>query len=217
MDADAPEEVLPEGRERLNGKVWMRDGKGALWPVEMVKTQHLLEDELVRRLHAKAELASKILADLKLECFVEIATYEQLLAEVYKTKLGGAKGNKTLATYDATRRIQVQISDLTSFGPELQAAKALFDECLNEWSAESRPELRSLVTRAFSTDKEGLVNRSLLFMLLRTESEDERWSRACEAIKDSIRVDGSKEYIRFHHRPAANANWDHLALDIAAV
>jgi len=75
----------------------------------------------------------------------------------------------------------VQVADHIDFGPELQIAKGLDDECLNEWSAEARPESRAIVTRAFNTDKAGQINRSENFMLLRLDISDARWLRTLAA------------------------------------
>ncbi len=97
-------------------------------------------------------------------------------------------------------KVQVQVAELIDFGPELQIAKKLVDECLNEWSADSRPEIQALVSDAFDTDKEGKINRAKIFMLLRHSIEDERWMRAMDAIRDAMRVTGSKEYVRFYTR-----------------
>ncbi|MBD3838136.1 DUF3164 family protein, partial [Brevundimonas sp.] len=95
-------------------------------------------------------------------------------------------------------------------------AKKLVDECLVEWSTDSRPELQAIVQRAFNTDKEGLVNRAELFGLLRLEIADDRWQRAMKAIKESIRVEGTKEYVRFYRRPHARAAWSPVTIDVAS-
>ena len=68
----------------------------------------------------------------------------------------------------------------------------------------------------FSVDKEGQINRAELFMLLRVEIADPRWVRAMDAIRDSIRVIGSRTYVRFYERDVADAPWRSVPLDIAA-
>ena len=35
------------------------------------------------------------------------------------------------------------------------------------------------------------------------------------AIKDSIRVEGSKEHVRFYQRPTARAKWEAVTIDVA--
>ena len=119
-------------------------------------------------------------------------------------------------TFDGRLKVTVQVADQLAFGAELQAAKKLVDACLSEWSAGSRDELIAIVNRAFSVDKEGQINRAELFMLLRVDIADERWKSAMQAVRDSIRIIGSKTYIRFHERDTAGGGWRPITLDLAA-
>lgn len=118
-------------------------------------------------------------------------------------------------TFDGTMKVQVQVADFIDFGPQLQVAKGLIDECLNEWSADSRPEIRALVTRTFNTDQEGKINRSEIFRLLRLDIEDERWNRAMDAVRDAMRVTGSKTYVRFYERERHDGAWKAVTIDLA--
>jgi hypothetical protein len=105
---------------------------------------------------------------------------------------------------------------MLEFGPELQAAKAIIDECLIEWASGGDANIQAIVSRAFSVDKQGQINRTELFMLLRVQITDPRWLRAMEAIRDSIRVVGSRTYMRVYERSAPDAPWRAIALDMAA-
>lgn len=129
----------------------------------------------------------------------------------------GWKGNYTLTSFDGRKKVTVQIAERIDFGPELQVAKSLVDECLREWSADSSANLRSIVNRAFAVDQQGKINKAELFSILRLEIEDDRWQRAMKAIRDSMRVTGTKEYVRFYERTTADAPWTAVSLDIAAL
>lgn len=197
------------------GTPYLRDAKGALVPLASVKPADLLMDELVRGMTTSASSLSAQLAGFKLDAFDQVSAFQALLAQDYGATLGGKRGNITLTSFDGCRKVQVQVSDLLEFGPELQAAKSLVDECLTGWSKDSGTELRALVTRAFSVEK-GQINRAELFMLLRVNITDERWVRAMDAIRDSIRVIGSRQYMRFYQRATPEAGWQAITLDIAA-
>ena len=158
---------------------------------------------------------SAIIREFKGATFDHVAGFQALLAQEYGAAIGGKKGNITLTSYDGCRKVQVQVADLVEFGPELQAAKALIDECLSGWAKDSGAELQALVNRVFSVDKEGQINRAELFMLLRVEIQDERWKRAMEAIRDSMRVIGSRTYVRFYERDAPDGAWRAISIDIA--
>lgn len=217
MASDFTPAPIPAAIAAVDGKPFMYDGKGNLVPVGLVKAQHLIEDQLVRKIMGYAVALSEQVARFKAHTFDDIGGYEALLAQEYAATLGGAKGNKTLMSFDGLFKVQVQVADNVVFGPELQIAKALIDECLNEWAAGTRDEVRVIITRAFNTDKEGQVNRAQIYMLLRLEIEDDRWQRAMKAIRDAMRVVGSKTYIRCYMREAFDGAWQPVSIDLAKV
>jgi hypothetical protein len=206
---------VPDGRVTANGKTYMADAKGALVPIEMIRPEDQLEDETVRKIIGYGLALSAQVARFKSHVFEDLGDFEAILAQEYEATKGGAKGNKTFLSHDGLYKIQVTVADHIDFGPQLQIAKGLVDECLTEWSANARPELRAIVTRAFNTDKAGQINRSDIFMLLRLDIEDGRWRRAMDAIRAAIRVVGSKTYVRCYHRLAPDAAWQNITIDLA--
>ncbi|WP_156680056.1 DUF3164 family protein [Sphingomonas profundi] len=200
----------------VNGSPYLRDAKGSLVPLASVKAADLLMDETVRKILAGAHEASALVTAFKARTFENVGELQALLAQHYGASVGGKKGNITLVSFDGCQKVQVQVADLLEFGPELQSAKALIDECLTEWAVGSAIELRALVNRVFQVDKQGQINRAELFMLLRVEIQDDRWMRAMEAIRNSIRVIGSRTYVRFYDRPAPDAAWRPVTVDLAA-
>jgi hypothetical protein len=215
MQSEFTPAPIPSGHVTVGDVPYMRDGKGGLIPISLIKPQALLEDELVRKVLGFAVALSGQVARFKEHTFEDIGSFEALLAQEYQATIGGAKGNKTLMTHDGLFKVQVQVADNIVFGPELQIAKALVDECLNEWAEGARDEIRAIVTRAFNTDKEGQINRAEIFMLLRLQIDDPRWQRAMKAIRDAMRVVGSKTYIRCYRREACDGAWDAVTIDLA--
>lgn len=206
---------IPDGTFEINGHMYMGDGKGGFQPVETIKPQNLLEDETVRKILGFTIAASEQVARLKAHTFQDVGDLEAILAQEYEAKIGGKKGNITLSTVDGLYKVEIRVQDHIDFGPELQIAKTLVDECLNEWSEDAGPELRSIVTDAFKTDKAGQINRSQIFMLLRRDIKDERWQRAMQAIRDAMRVVGSKTYVRSSKRKSHDAPWESVTVDLA--
>lgn len=194
---------------------YMEDPKGGLTPIENIKPVDLLEDETVRKIIGFARELSDQVRRFKEHSFTDLGDFEALIAQEYGVAKGGDKGNKTFRTYDGKLVVQVQVQDRIDFGPQLMSAKALIDECLNEWAEDSRPELRAIVTRAFNTDKPGQINRAEIFMLLRLEIDDDRWKRAMTAIRDAMRVVGSKTYIRCYERDSAEDPMRAITIDLA--
>ena len=206
---------IPDPYVRVGEAVYLTDAKGNLVPVSMIKPQDQLEDELVRGIMGHAGELSGRVARFKARTFEDLGDFEAMLAQEYGATKGGKKGNKTFMTFDGLMKIEVKVADHIDFGPQLQIAKTLVDECLNEWAAEARDEIRAIVTRAFNTDKEGQINKAEIFMLLRLEIEDPRWKRAMEAIRDAMRVVGSKTYIRCYRPGDREAPWQPETIDLA--
>lgn len=207
--APLPAPSVPEG--------YLRDSAGRLVPVANVKPEHLLEDRLVRELDEKARAVSARLEGLKAEAFAEIEAFIELLGQKYGASAGGAKGNLTLNSYDGSLRLQVAIGDHLSFGPELQVAKNLIDDCLNAWSQGANPHIRTIVNDAFDVGKEGKLRMDRILGLRRLEIDEPMWRRAMDAISDAIRVTQSKRYVRFYRRPRADQDYVQVPLDLARV
>ncbi|WP_127088353.1 DUF3164 family protein [Aquabacter cavernae] len=202
---ELPAPIAATGVEVIDGKEYMRDAKGALMPLSRVDARDKLIDELVRKMMGHARDLSAQIARFRGHCFDDVGSLQALLAQEYGAPLGGPKGNLSLTSYDGSLKVRVEVADRLEFGPELQAAKALVDACLAEWAANSGDEIRAIVNMAFDVEKTGTVNRSALFMLLRVSIEDERWQEAMRAIRESIRIIGSKTYFRFYEADAEGA------------
>ncbi|WP_375647523.1 DUF3164 family protein [Bartonella sp. CR84HXZ] len=199
----------------LEGTRYMKDAKGALVPVSLIRPADLLEDETVRKIMGFAKELSARIARFNNHTIADLSDFDSLLAQEYGVERRGKKGNCTYTSFDGLQRIKVQVQESVDFGPQLQIAKSLLDECLNEWSADARPEIRAIITRAFNTDKEGKVNRGEIFMLLRLDIDDPRWNEAMRAIRESFRVTTSKEYVRFYERDTLEHPWRAVTIDLA--
>lgn len=213
MEAD---NYVQTGQIELMGDQYMKDAGGRLVPVEVVKPEHRLEDQTVRKMIGYAEELSARIARFRGHTFDDIASTLDLMAEKYGTKKGGTKGNVTLTSYDGLLKVTVQVQEQLTFGPELQIAKNLVDQCIGSWAEGANDKIRALVEHAFQVDKEGRINRAALFQLRRLNIDDADWKAAMEALGDAIRVIGSKEYVRFYRRPDARARWEPITIDLAA-
>lgn len=199
----------------VKGKEYMQDAKGNLVPIEAIKPADRLEDEVVRKIMVFASSLSEQISRFRGHTMTDLGEFDALLQQEYNATKGGPKGNRTYQTFDGLKKVTIQIADFVDFGPQLQVAKRLLDECLTEWAADSRPEIRAVITRAFNTDKEGKVNRSEIFMLLRLDIEDSRWQEAMRAIREAMRITGSKEYVRFYERASITDGWRAVTIDMA--
>lgn len=215
IEQTAPAPV-PPGTQEVNGRLYLPDSKGNLVPLDLVKAEDRLEDEMVRKVMSYAADLNAQIARFLGHTMEDIGDLVALLDQEYGAKKGGPKGNATFTSFDGLMQIRVQRADLVEFGPQLQTAKKLIDEYLNELTSDARPEIQAIITRAFNTDKEGQVNKAELFRLKRLDINDERWIRAMDAIGDAMRIVGSKEYVRFYRRDRPDGRWQAVTIDLAS-
>lgn len=199
----------------IEGKEYWRDAKGNLTPAELVKEIDKARDALVHEWVERGRDLSKAISHFKEGIFGDVQAFIELSAEKYGAKVGGNKGNVTLFSYDGKYKIQRAINESLQFDERIQAAKVLIDECLNEWSEGSRPELKALIERAFNVDKEGNLNTSRILGLRRVEIQDSRWQNAMQAISESVQVVSSKAYVRLYERVGETDQYVPITLDVA--
>ncbi|TFF20517.1 DUF3164 family protein [Jiella endophytica] len=206
---------LPPGAVEVGGRLYLPDSKGNLVPLDLVKAEDRLEDEMVRKCLSFAEDLSAQIGRFRGHTMEDIGAFQAILDQEYGAKRGGAKGNATFMSFDGMMKVQVQQADLIEFGAQLQTAKKLIDEYLTALTADASAEIQVFVNRAFDVDKEGQVNRSELFRLRRLQIDDKRWQDAMRAISEAIRVVGSKEYVRFYKRDSHDGAWQAVTIDLA--
>lgn len=195
---------------------YRRDTQGRLIPEEQIRPIDKLRDELVRKLVSDALPLRSALGAYRQKAFNDIQAFVELSAEQYNAKLGGTKGNVTLLSFDGEFKVQRATSEAVVFDERLQAAKALIDECLREWTAGARNEIAMLVQDAFRVDASGNIRTGSVLGLRRIDIDDPRWQEAMRAIGEAVQIVGSKTYLRLYQRDDSGA-YQPISLDIAGV
>ncbi|MDK4611692.1 DUF3164 family protein [Kingella kingae] len=178
---------------------YRQDARGNLIPIENIKEIDLDRDELVKEIFAAIEAPMRDLEQARRNGIEDVRAFVELAAEKYGTK-PSKKGNVTLHSFDGELRVTVAMADVLTFDERLTAAKTLIDECLDEWTQDSRQELKTIVQQAFDVNKEGNISTAKVLGLRRLNIEHEKWQRAMTAIDDSIHTQTTREYIRIHRR-----------------
>ncbi|WP_314338941.1 DUF3164 family protein [Acinetobacter guillouiae] len=200
---------LPEG--------FWENAQGAFVPAANVKEIDKLRDQTVRKIWQLAEDLHNAMVDFKSIAFEDVATFIQISADQYSAKLGGNKGNVTLISFDGRYKIQRNIAERLVFDERLQAAKHLIDECLKEWTADGRDEIKAIINNAFNVDKKGEISTTKILGLKKIEINHPKWLEAMQAISDSINVAGSKSYLRFYKRDDESGEYLPMSLDLASI
>ncbi|MFA5719387.1 MAG: DUF3164 family protein [Desulfobulbaceae bacterium] len=193
---------------------YMQNAMGHLVPVESIKEEDKLRDEFVRSTVTEARMIADVVAGFKRRLDAEMQAFLDMSAEQYGAALGGAKGNVTLTSFDGKYQVLRAVSDQLDFNEKLQAAKSLIDECLREWTKDSRSEIRALIDQAFQVDKKGRINAKRILSLRQLKIDDPTWQRAMEAIADAVTVTGSRVYFRIYERDE-HGNYRQIPLDFS--
>jgi hypothetical protein len=215
MNTPATQTTTAEAQPTPEG--YRLDAKGRLIPEDQIKPIDQLRDELVLSIIDRACELRDMLRDFKGDVFSEIQGFVETSAQEYDVQLGGKKGNVTLVSFDGRYKIQRAIQEHITFDERLQAAKALIDECLREWTADARPEIATIVQDAFRVDSAGNIRTGQVLSLRRLDIQDKRWLRAMDAISDAVQVTGSKSYVRIYERVGTTDQYKPISLDIAGV
>jgi len=195
---------------------YMQNAQGHFVPLSLVKDIDVARNDLVLEIIGHAQELNASLNQFKGRVFGDIEAFIDLSAEKYDTHIGGKKGNITLVSYDGRYKVQRAISESITFDERLQVAKQLVDECIHSWSEGANDNIKALVEHAFQTDKEGKINVSRIFGLMKLDIREPKWKKAMAAISDSIQIAGSKTYIRVYERDPEDANkWNPIPLDLA--
>lgn len=196
----------------------LTDGYGHTTRRSSVRPRVLREHGLVAGLIAEADELQALLSLFKAKCFDEIAAFREELARQYGANVGGTRGGLTVSNYGDTLRITVSEADSMTFGAELESAKALIDECLNDWTQGGNENLRTVVNDAFHVGEGKKVRMDRVLGLRRLNiTNDDRWLRAMTAISDAVQTERSKLYIRLYRRRKPEDKFELIVLDMARV
>ena len=202
-------ETIPEG--------YMKNAQGHLVPRANVREQDLMRDDVARSLAGEASVLNKALAAFKKKALGDIADLVKIAGERYDVVLGGKKGNVSINTYDGKYKVQRSVADRIQFTEEIEAAKALINQCIARWSEGANDNIRAIVDRAFSKDTKGQLKTAAVLDLMRLDIDDAEWKRAMEAIRDSIQTTGTATYVRVYERIGDSDQYKAIPLDLAAV
>ena len=201
----------------VNGIMHMESSQGHLVPVDRVDPVDKLRDDTVREIVCRAKELSGSLRDERAKMLDSVAAMVAIAGEEYGAKIGGEKGNVTLHSFDGKMKVQRAMQDRITFDERLQAARALINECLRDWSEGANANLRAIVDAAWETDKDGNVSTSRILGLRAIKGmDDARWEQAMKALTDSMQVVYSKSFIRVYEKDQ-HGEFQPIPLDIAKV
>ena len=202
--------------QQIDLSQYREDARGALVPVSAIRPIDLMRDDLVNELFAAIEPKAQAYAESKQKGIETVRTFVDVSAAEFDVK-PSKKGNVTLTSLDGKRRVLVAMQDVLTFDERLHAAKALIDQCLEEYSIGANANLKVIVQQAFDVNKEGNISTSKVLALRSYNIQDEKWQRAMRALTDSLTVHVSREYIRLYRRDEASGEYVRVDADTGRV
>jgi hypothetical protein len=196
---------------------YWESAEGTLVPITKIKQVDKDRTKVVSELCEEAKKVSAALFAFKTTATQAVVDFVDRSLQDYEVQHGGKKGNITLVSFNGQFKIIRQMQATITFDERLQAAKLLIDECIQGWSKGSNANIKVLVNDAFQVDQQGKISTSRVLRLRRLDITDEPWQRAMQAISDSLKVSGTKPYIRFYERDDHTGEYQAINLDVAAL
>lgn len=192
---------------------WL-DDKGRPIPEEYVKPIDKKRDKLVESIIKRVAKLSSKLADEKVEIVAAVEKYLKELAKDSKVREGW-KGNILLYNFSQNLCIERRINESISFDERLQMVKTTIDKWLAERLKNIDEVIAKLISQAFSVDKQGRINTTMLLKLKKLDIKDKEWVKAMEMLDESIFVKSSKMALRFRSRntEVAENGWSEFILN----
>lgn len=195
---------------------YRQNALGHLVPDDLIKPVDKLRDDVVLDIVERARKLRQVMVSFKIEAMGQIENFVDLSANEYGVEFGGAKGNVLLTSFDGRYQVRRAVGDHRVFDERIQAAKALIDECVIEWSDGASNNLRALVEHAFRVNKQGRIDVNQVLSLRQLDIDHPKWNEAMEAIADSIQVTGTSQYLRIYQRQS-NGKYEQISLDMSGV
>lgn len=195
--------------QTVNGKEYCINSTGSMVPIEAVKDIDKLRDSVVTRIAEKIRALEAYMKEVKSQCMSDMEEFLQIAADQYGVKMGGAKGNVMLTSYDGSVQVLLAQANNLVANEGVNVAKELIDDYLSDITNDASPDLRLLVTQAFKV-KQGKMDVKRLMELKQYGIKDERWIKAMEIISDSITVSSTTPCLRLRDRTAEGVYKTHM-------
>ena len=217
MNKQQQVEIAPTDWHSAVPAGYRRNERGDLVRLANIQPRDVEMDKIVDRIHGFGHDLSQQISRFREYTLNDIMSYVERVVSEYGGKIGGAKGNVQLTSFDGCKRVQLAQAQVIEAGPEIAAVNAIIDECIADWSKYSNLNLRALVDAALKPNAAGQISVSALLKLRRVEIDDPRWRKVQEAISDALRPTGRAEYIRLYKRETPEQPWHQVPLNLAHV
>ena len=200
----------------IDGTKYYLKSDGSLVPESQVKDIDKLRDQVVQDAAEKLmDLKTRMIQE-KTAVVDDILEFLNVSADQYGVKLGGDKGNLTLTSIDGNIRVEYKNSDTITFNEQIQVAKQLIDEYLDELTKDSNPELKTIVSAAFRL-RQGRIDVKSVLKLREYNINDERWKKAMDIVDDAKQIVSTKKCLRLYVRNKLTGAMENQPFDLSVL
>lgn len=206
-------------QQQTTGDKHWKDENGMMIPLARVTKLEQYKERQAHKLLKEATKASEALHALKeLVRNVCSEVYERHMSESGIADDKRGKGNFMWYNFDRSIRIEVKIAERIEFDDlTIKAAKAKFDEFLDQNIEGKTDFAKELVLDAFETRNGSLdVKRVLSLLKYKSKVKDAIFQEAMLHLEASIRRPDSKTYFRIAVKDD-NGEYQYVSLDFAAI
>ena len=192
------------------------NSRGTEVPLELVRPEHLKKHITVEDIFSEVEVLQEKMIVAKKRIIKKVLKYLN-----YAAKLNGIKNPQwedvNLSDYPTLNRVVIKTNTSTEFDENLQLARVKIDECLDEWTEGTNPNIKVIIDRAFKVGKKGFINKANIFGLFQLNIEHPKWKQAMDLIQKSITDSQKKEYVMFQKRANNKAEWETIILNFSSL
>lgn len=194
------------------------DESGTAIPYNRITKSERLMERYAAKILKEAEYVNKRLTDFK-ESVREMCqeAYEAFMDE--KNIHRETKGNFTWFNFNRTIKIEVSINERIEFDDlTIEAAKAKFDEFLEENITSKNEFAKQMVIDAFETQRNNKLDTKRVMQLTRYEKKinDALFSEAVALINEAIRRPESKTYFRVWKK-TIDGSYENVDLNFSSI
>jgi len=193
-------------------KIWITaDGDNI--PAKFVPAMDKKKDRYALKMAKKAKDLNNRITEFKQEMMEDgDSIWEEMQAaeNVRTGKLG-----YSITSFDKSVKIEVNQSTRIEFDGQIEIAKTLITEYLDDKLNEADADIKQLVHHAFESNK-GQLDTKKVIGLFKWNIKHDKWVRAIELIKKSMTTNLSKRYATIMVKDA-NGEYKDIKLNFSAI
>lgn len=195
---------------------WL-DAHGRQVPVAIINAREQARHELVFGIAQRAVALNAQIAEFRAQSFADIECYQEMLFDAFSVKSGGRAGNLSLTSYCGRWKVERAAQSKIQIDEAFAVARELILNFAADLVKRSDKEIGMLIMDKFAVDADGNLSISKLLELRKFPFTDERWTRAMEILNESLRVVGSKIYLRVYERRESDKKYVPITLNMSAI